>query len=1290
MTSRVRSLQRFLVVALAWLCTAIAGFPASVSCEPVSASDAQQSATLRSSAPGGVARRPRIAETVNGGSWSLDGERLEFADKFGQSAVQIDLGERGYGIGLDFAVDPYDHSAWLGTDLRLLLHFSTDGTLLGGASLTGNVDALVIALDQTPWIVSQGAVLHLSGSARVLESYATPAKPDEALTGFAVDSLRDQLWFGTSSGLWRIPFHHSGAAGTDTVGVQEPRAIALDPRSGDLWILTKDDLVVVDHAGTPQSSVEVPADARADPARLDFDSTRERAVVRAETRVFVVGRDGQVEGERQSAVAAAADIAAAPFAIVPTAALIRPPAGAATGDPLPELTMQLGAQCNAFRCAPAPYVDSIALNAQLDGNAASHRVVDASSGRVVIAPIVPLPAGAHRVTARVIDRFGREAQLSATITVLEHGAATRDAMDDEAVTAASPAPGSRHGLKAANKLPSVVLTTPASGATYVAGASIALVATASDPDGSVAKIEFYRNGSTLLGTVSSFPYQLTWPNVAAGTYSLTAKAYDNRNGTATSVPVAISVLANKPPVVTLTQPAAGAFYGEGSAIVVTAAASDADGSVARVEFLNDTTVIGIATASPFVIAWTGAPAGNHAIAARAIDDKGSATVSLPVTITVGQPPLVVVKTPVACSVVDAGAALSLAADAISTHGSISSVEFFDNGTSVGTTFAEPWTALLPHPGTGTHTISARATDDRGLEAQSRPVIVTVGGANQPPIVAMASPADGSRFASGATVNLSANASDPDGLVGVVEYRLNDGGGTLIGRATSTPFSAAWASPSAGAYAIVAVASDDRGAKTTSTPVHVTIDANAPPTVRIVAPEPNRMYQAPATIAMTASATDSDGSIANVDFFAGVTLVGSASAAPYTATWSTVATGSYMLTARATDNNGATTTSVPVPIVVTSNAAPSITLRPLGDEQYFAPATLVLGADAADSDGTIARVEFRLNGALVGLATTAPYSYVLSGVATGSYSITATAIDDHGAATTTTPVNVNVGGTLAVTMSPGLDGSTVGDDNVLVRGVVSAPSNSAITINGVVTHVDDFGQFQANDIPLEPGANTVTAVVATQDGQTASQTILVNSTGRGTLVAHAAPTEGLNSLAVRFTVENPDDVSLSRITFDFDNDGATNLTATPSQFVDGKLTVSATYPIGTWTAVITAYDDRDQAIYSARKAIVVLSPAALRAKLKGVYDGMLGRLRAGNVAGALTAFTGTARDRYGPVLSQLESTLPTIIADIGELREISVGIDLAELSVVRTTTTGAEQFMLYMLRSEDGIWRFDGM
>ena len=161
----------------------------------------------------------------------------------------------------------------------------------------------------------------------------------------------------------------------------------------------------------------------------------------------------------------------------------------------------------------------------------------------------------------------------------------------------------------------------------------------------------------------------------------------------------------------MTQPIAGAFYGEGSTISVAAAASDGDGSVVRVEFLDGTAVVGAATAAPFAISWTGALAGDHAIAARAIDDKGAATVSAPVGITIGEAPLVVVKGPLACSVVDAGAALVLNADAISTHGSIASVEFFDNGTSVGTAFTDPGPSHSSQPTAGSH-IDHRARNGR--------------------------------------------------------------------------------------------------------------------------------------------------------------------------------------------------------------------------------------------------------------------------------------------------------------------------------------------------------------------------------------------------------------------------------------------------------------------------------------------------------------------------------------------------------------------------------------------------
>ncbi len=82
-----------------------------------------------------------------------------------------------------------------------------------------------------------------------------------------------------------------------------------------------------------------------------------------------------------------------------------------------------------------------------------------------------------------------------------------------------------------NQPPIVSLTT--NGTSFTAPASIVLSATATDADGSISKVEFY-NGASLIGTSTIAPYTLTWNNVAAGVYSLTAKATDNSNATATS------------------------------------------------------------------------------------------------------------------------------------------------------------------------------------------------------------------------------------------------------------------------------------------------------------------------------------------------------------------------------------------------------------------------------------------------------------------------------------------------------------------------------------------------------------------------------------------------------------------------------------------------------------------------------------------------------------------------------------------------------------------------------------
>jgi glucose/arabinose dehydrogenase len=93
--------------------------------------------------------------------------------------------------------------------------------------------------------------------------------------------------------------------------------------------------------------------------------------------------------------------------------------------------------------------------------------------------------------------------------------------------------------------------------------------------------------------------------------------------------------------------------------------------------------------------------------------------------------------------------------------------------------------------------------------------------------------------------------------------------------------------------------------------------NQPPTVSITAPSNGASFTAGANITITANAADADGTVSKVEFFQNGTKLGEDLTAPYSFTWSSVPAGSYSLTAKATDNGTATTTSSPVSITVAS-------------------------------------------------------------------------------------------------------------------------------------------------------------------------------------------------------------------------------------------------------------------------------------------------------------------------------------------------------------------------------------
>jgi hypothetical protein len=187
----------------------------------------------------------------------------------------------------------------------------------------------------------------------------------------------------------------------------------------------------------------------------------------------------------------------------------------------------------------------------------------------------------------------------------------------------------------ANKLPIVSLTTPVNNAIYTTPASVTITANASDTDGTIANVEFY-NGATLLGSDATAPFTYSWANVSIGSYIITARAYDNENAVTTSASITIQVNApaNQFPVVTLTAPTNNPTYTAQASVSLTANASDADGSISKVEFYNGSTLLGTDAATPFTYSWTNVIAGSYTITAKAYDNVNAVTTSNAVVVTV--------------------------------------------------------------------------------------------------------------------------------------------------------------------------------------------------------------------------------------------------------------------------------------------------------------------------------------------------------------------------------------------------------------------------------------------------------------------------------------------------------------------------------------------------------------------------------------------------------------------------------------------------------------------------------
>jgi hypothetical protein len=493
--------------------------------------------------------------------------------------------------------------------------------------------------------------------------------------------------------------------------------------------------------------------------------------------------------------------------------------------------------------------------------------------------------------------------------------------------------------------PLISITAPLNGAIFQTGATVNVTASAVDADGLTSlTISRIPNGGTAsqLATAPTSPLSASWSNSSANTYTIKAVATDS-SGTQNSSSISIRVNANPNAVFSISP--SGPVVTSATNVSVTASVtsvSDSDGTVAKVEFLQDGVVNATCTknippaAAPFTCVHTLAPKTTaYAIAIRVTDNDGGVTTTAPLTIRVNTSPSITLDATCTAPCTNP-ATVNLSAAPTDVNGTISKVEFYDGTTLLTTKTASPWSYAHVNAAVGSHSYTAKAFDNDNATATSaaKAITVTAPSASLSLTAACTAPCNAP-----GTVALTANAANIPGTVSKVEFY---DGTTLLNTDTASPYAFTASSVVAATHSYTAKVYVSGNATALITSVAQSVRVNALPTVSITAQCVTPCAN-PATVNLSATPADTDGTISKVEFYDGTTLRGTVTAAPWTYTHTNAATGTHNYTAKAFDNDNTSTTSAATSVVVVATPPTSVQLTVICDAPCEAPATATFTA-----------------------------------------------------------------------------------------------------------------------------------------------------------------------------------------------------------------------------------------------------------------------------------------------------------------------------------------------------------
>ncbi len=495
-------------------------------------------------------------------------------------------------------------------------------------------------------------------------------------------------------------------------------------------------------------------------------------------------------------------------------------------------------------------------------------------------------------------------------------------------------------------VPTVNLTTPVEGGQYLVGQPIAIAATATTTQGSIASVSF-NQGGTPLGVDTTFPYGVSWTPTAVGDYIVEAVADGSNGGTKTTGWITFSVVSNLPPVVSLTSPVNAAQVNLGDAVVLSATASDPNDQISKVVFYANDVEIGTDTTAPYQITNWVPTFGNYTIKAVATDAGGLTTVSGISNIVVGKPT-------VTGADIDDDCYFTLNLNAPANTPANQSYELYEKlpgasswptvATAIRTTSPSqpsvpPFRVVRADQLPGHYEYKSRICISGTTEcgAFSEIYSVDVSPTCQSvivPTVNLTKPVEGGEYRVGSVLKIGATATTTQGAIQSVTFNQ---GGNRLAVDTSYPYEVDWTPTSVGGYEIEAVADGTNGGTKSTGWVHFSVVDNLKPTVELTAPVSAQRYKSNVVVPLSASASDSDGQIAKVIFYANDLEIATDTVAPFDINnWIPPAIGNYAIKAVAVDNGGRTVTSSVSNIVISNLPAsnPVVTGIDIDNDCHF--------------------------------------------------------------------------------------------------------------------------------------------------------------------------------------------------------------------------------------------------------------------------------------------------------------------------------------------------------------------